>query len=147
MYNRKFDFTGRRALVLWGAVLVVSCLGPSLMAHAQQAHPTVTSRSVSADTAGTILGRDVVDSQGETVGLLVDMLVDKDGHPLAGVVDAGGFIGLGTRRVAISWSLLHFVHANGDIIIKMDLTFDSAAGAPEFQGPDNNLIVIDRPPP
>jgi len=130
-----------------GTALVLSCLASSLMVHAQPAQPSVTARSISADTAGTILGRDVVDSQGETVGLLVDMLVDKDGHPIAGVVDVGGFLGVGTRRVAVSWSLLHFVHENDDTTIKMDLTFDSAAAAPEFQGPDNTLIVIDRPPP
>jgi hypothetical protein len=104
-------------------------------------------RSVPEAEAGTILGRDVVDSGGQDVGPLVDVLVGNDGHPIAAVIDVGGFFGVGERRVAVAWSLLHFTHDKGKISINLDLTFDSAAAAPELQGPDDTLIVIDRAPP
>ena len=95
---------------------------------------------------GTILGRNVFDSAGDNVGRLVDILVDKNGAPLAAVVDVGGFLGIGARRVAIAWTLLRFTVADGEMRIEMDLTFDSAAAAPEFQGPNNTFIVIERVP-
>jgi PRC-barrel domain len=116
-------------------------------AHAQQQSPPLTTRSLTAAQAGPILGRDVFDSSGADVGLLVDVLVDGKGEPVAGVVDVGGFLGVGARRVAIAWRLLRFVHDDDETRIIMDLTFDSAAAAPEFQGPDNTVIVIDHAPP
>ncbi len=113
----------------------------------QQNEPPVASRSLSTTENGTILGREVFDSDGADVGLLVDVVVDKDGKPLAGVIDVGGFLGVGARRIAVAWRSLHFVHDNEQTHIVMDLAVDSAAAAPEFRGPDDTLIVIDRPPP
>lgn len=133
----------QRALVLFAAFLLCANLG----ARAQQQPPTVVSRPFSDTEAGIILGRGVVDSEGEDVGPLVDVMVDNAGKPVAGVIDVGGFLGVGQRRVAVAWRLLHFVPVSGGTLIHMDLTFDSAAAAAEFQGPDNTLIVIDRPPP
>ena len=134
-------------LVARAVLLAAALLWPNLEARAQQAPPLVTPRTVPGTAVGTILGRGVVDSAGEDVGPLVDVLVDKDGDPVAGVIDVGGFLGVGTRRVAVAWWLLHFLREKDEIHIHMDLTFGSAAAAPEFQGPDNTLIVIDRPPP
>jgi sporulation protein YlmC with PRC-barrel domain len=130
----------RRTLLACLALIPIGAL-------AQQIAPEVASHLVSGPQAGTILGRDVFDSKGENVGQLVDVVVDRDGKPIAGVIDVGGFLGVGTRRVAIAWRLLRFVHDNDGTHVVMDLTFDSAAAAPEFEGPDNALIVIDRPPP
>ena len=94
----------------------------------------------------TILGRSVWDSGGDDVGQLVDVLVDQAGKTIAGVIDVGGFLGVGTRRIAVAWSLLHLVRANDETHIVMDVTYASAAAAPEYRGPDNTIIVIDRAP-
>jgi sporulation protein YlmC with PRC-barrel domain len=116
-------------------------------ARAQQDPPSVPTRSYSVTEAGTILGRTVFDFAGVDVGELVDVVVDKTGKPIAGVIDVGGFLGVGARRVAVGWNLLHFVHDSDGTRITMDLEFDSAASAPEYRAPDDTLIVIDRPPP
>lgn len=138
---------GPEACATWlAAALLCANLGARAQ-PAQPAQPELASRAVSGKEAGTILGHDVLDSAGEDVGPLVDVLVDKAGAPVAGIIEVGGFIGVGTRRVAVAWRMLRFVPENGELQIHMDLTFDSAAAAPEFQGPDDTLIVIDRPPP
>ncbi|MSP00950.1 MAG: PRC-barrel domain containing protein [Acetobacteraceae bacterium] len=124
------------------ALLAFALLCFHAIALAQQ---PVTSRPVPASEAGTLLGRGVTDSAGTDVGLLVDVLADKDGKPLAGVINVGGFLGVGMRRVAVAWRLLRFSHAVGDTRIVMDLTLDEAAAAPEMSGPANTLIVVDRP--
>jgi hypothetical protein len=46
----------------------------------------------------------------------------------------------------VAWSLLHLVRANDETHIVMDVTYASAAAAPEYRGPDNTIIVIDRAP-
>ncbi len=96
--------------------------------------------------ATTILGRSVRDSEGDDAGQLVDVLVDKNGDPIAGVINVGGFLGVGSRRIAVAWGLLHVVHGNDETHIAMDMLFDVAAAAPEFRGPDNTIVVIDRKP-
>ena len=127
-------------------LLVLALVGPLTGAVAQPGPPPPASMPKSTAAMGTILGRNVFDSAGDNVGRLVDILADKNGAPLAAVVDVGGFLGIGARRVAIAWTLLRFTVANGEMRIAMDLTFDSAAAAPEFQGPNNTFIVIERLP-
>ena len=116
-------------------------------AASSPAAPAVTARTLSAAAAGTVLGRDVFDTDGDNVGRLVDVLVSRDGVPLAGVIDVGGFLGVGSRRVAVAWRLLRFTPQDGELRLTMNLTHDSAAAAPEYRGSDNGYVVIDRADP
>ena len=59
-----------------------------------------------------LLGHAVVDVGGSELGRIVDLLVDGQGRVRAVVVDIGGFMGLGNRKVAVAWSALRF--AAGD---------------------------------
>jgi len=113
---------------------------------AQQIVPPTASRTLAGADLATILGRSVWDSGGDVVGQLVDVLVDHAGKTIAGVIDVGGFLGVGTRRIAVAWSLLHVVRVNDETHIVMDVTYDTAASAPEYRGPDNTIFVIDRAP-
>lgn len=113
---------------------------------AQGAPPAVAAHSSVVHDVGTILGRPVVDSHGESAGLLVDVLVDAAGSPVAGIVDVGGFLGVGVRRIAIGWPLLHFVPGTDGVRVTMGLTVASAAAAPEYHGNDGGLIIIDQGP-
>jgi len=94
---------------------------------------------------GMILGRQVVDEQGTIVGRLVDFVVSAAGEPLAGVVDVGGFMGIGTRRVAIAWPLLRFRHEVGDVQVVVALLVDEIAAAPEFRGLDGGAVLVGKP--
>lgn len=126
-------------------LMLAACMVcPNFLARGQQ---SVITHPISRTDAGTILGQRVFDSAGEDVGPLVDVLVNNTGVPIAGVVDVGGFLAVGTRQVAIAWRLFHFGRDDDGTRIQMDLTFDAVAAAPEYQSQDNSLIVIDRPPP
>jgi hypothetical protein len=59
-----------------------------------------------------LLGHAVVDAGGSELGRIVDLLADAQGRVRAVVVDIGGFMGLGSRKVAVAWSALRF--AAGD---------------------------------
>ena len=111
------------------------------------AAPAQTVLTTPAASAGTILGRDIVDSTGASAGLLWDVVVDGDGNPLAGVISVGGFGGLGMRKVAVAWRLLRFVHGDGGTHVVMDLTLDEAATAPDMLGSNNGIVVLDRHTP
>jgi len=65
----------------------------------------------SAELTG-LLGHAVVGDKGAELGRIVDLLVDGEGRVRAVVVDIGGFMGVGSRKVAVAWSTLRF--AEGD---------------------------------
>ena len=92
----------------------------------------------------SVLGRRVFDKDNDEVGRLVDILVDRESQPRAVVIDVGGFLGVGTRRIALSWRLLHVINDNGDVRIVADVSLDDAAGAPEFRSADDDTTIVLR---
>jgi PRC-barrel domain len=92
--------------------------------------------------AEAILGRRVADEEGKDLGRLVDVLVDDNGQPQAAVIDFGGFLGVGNRKVAVHWSALHFNPAQGKHIITLDMTPDQIKSAPEYSNADKPAPVV-----
>ena len=56
----------------------------------------------------SVLGKKVQGAKGEDLGRVVDVLADDGGHVRAAVIEFGGFLGVGNRRIAVDWSLLRF---------------------------------------
>jgi hypothetical protein len=84
--------------------------------------------------ATSILGRQVLGPDGGVVGRIVDVLVGDGGLPRAAVIDFGGFLGVGNRRVAVTWSSLTF--SLGTRTIALDMTADQIRAIPQFRQPD-----------
>jgi len=55
-----------------------------------------------------ILGRPVLGANDENMGRIVDVIVEHSGRVRAAVIDFGGFLGVGSRKIAVDWSALHF---------------------------------------
>jgi PRC-barrel domain len=88
-----------------------------------------------------ILGRDVRSSADEDMGRIVDVLVDRAGQVRAAIIDFGGFLGVGSRRIAVDWNALHFPQPGkpGERIA-LDLTRDQVKTAPEYR--EGKPVVI-----
>jgi hypothetical protein len=93
-----------------------------------------------------LLGRTVVGSSGENMGLVVDVIVDSDGKPRAAVIDFGGFLGVGTRKIAVDWSLLHFALTKLDAPLLLDLSRSEVQSAPKYKGTAGPLEILISPP-
>jgi len=88
-----------------------------------------------------ILGRDVRSTADENMGRIVDVLVDGQGRTRAVIIDFGGFLGVGSRKIAVDWKALHFVPAADKRYgIVLELTRDQVKPAPEFK--DGKPVVI-----
>ncbi len=118
--------------------------GWSPPARADDAAPALQLETLPPGSVVNVLGQRVFDAGGDEIGLLVDVLVTPNGQPKAAVIDVGGFMGVGTRRVAVAWSLLRFSNKAGDVRIIEDLTQDETAAAPEYRGTDGTDIVAGR---
>jgi PRC-barrel domain len=88
----------------------------------------------------SILGRDVVSAADENMGHVVDVLVDRTGQVRAAIIDFGGFLGVGSRKIAVDWNALHFPQAKPDARISLELTRDQVKAAPEYQ--EGKPIVV-----
>ena len=88
-----------------------------------------------------ILGREVRSAADENMGRIVDVLVDRNGQVRAAIIDFGGFLGVGSRKIAVDWNALHFPPpAHKADRIALDLTRDQVKAAPEYQ--DGKPVVV-----
>jgi hypothetical protein len=93
-----------------------------------------TVEPVDKDQVVAILGRAVSGPEGKLVGHLTDVLVDGTGQPQAAVLDIGGFMGVGTRSIAVHWKALHFAPSDPKAPITLDLSLDEIKATPEYKG-------------
>jgi len=123
------------------AIVMVAAVSGAVT-RADEAAPTSSVQSMAPEVVEAILGRQVTDSSGKNIGRLIDVLVDENGQPQAAVIDFGGFMGVGNRKVAVHWSTLHFNPAEGKHIITLEMTPDEIKAAPEYTNTDKPAPVV-----
>ncbi len=80
------------------------------------------------------MGVAVFNRAGERVGEIDDMLIDGSGRVMAAVVGVGGFLGMGERKVAVTFRSFQMTReANGNPRLVVDLTKGSLQNAPEYK--------------
>jgi hypothetical protein len=91
--------------------------------------------------AQSVLGKEVRSKANENMGRIVDVLADHDGRVRAAVIDFGGFLGVGSRKIAVDWNALTF-STEGDKhdLITLELTRDQVKAAPEYK--DKQAVVV-----
>jgi hypothetical protein len=79
----------------------------------------------------------------ESMGRIIDLLLaDRSGKVVAAVIEFGGFLGIGTRKIAVEWSALRVVAANDKSPFAiLDATRDQLLLVPEYK-PDQPPVVF-----
>ena len=121
---------------------------PAPTAPAQPAAPAsevLSDQKSAGPSLISILGKKVFGRNGEDMGRVVDVLADRDGRPRAAIIDFGGFLGVGNRRVAVDWRSLQIDPANVDKPVILGLSREQVNAAPEFKESDHpeQAIVTD----
>jgi PRC-barrel domain len=96
---------------------------------------------VDGSAADTLLGKPVRTTKGEDLGRVVDVIVDRSGVVRAAVIDFGGFLGVGTRKVAVDWRVLHFPQKGAMDALIADLSKDQVRAAPAFK-PGEAVVIM-----
>jgi predicted O-methyltransferase YrrM len=85
----------------------------------------------------SVLGRDVSTAPDGDAGRIIDLLVDRDGSVRAAVVEFGGFLGIGTRKIAIEWPAFRFSGRS----IAVDVSREQIRAAPEYKAAEYISLV------
>ena len=111
-------------------------------AAAKEAAPPPSVTVIAPKEAHGVLGRDVRSPTDEDMGRIVDVIVDRAGVVRAAVIDFGGFLGVGSRKIVVDWSALHFGQvANKGDRITLELTKEQVTAAPEYKE-DTPIVVL-----
>ena len=104
--------------------------------------PPASVTIIGAREAHGVLGRDVRSAANEDMGHIVDVIVDRSGTVRAAVIDFGGFLGVGSRKIVVDWKALRFGRvADKSDAITLELTKDQVKAAPEYKE-DSPIVVL-----
>ena len=87
-----------------------------------------------------LMDRDVVGPDRNDIGHVIDVLVDPDGQPRAVLVETGGFLGIGNRRIAVAWTGISFPENKPDGPIRTTMSIEQVRSAPAYQ--DNGPVMV-----
>ena len=90
----------------------------------------------------SLLGRSVRSAGGDELGRVIDIIIDKDGHPRAAIIDFGGFLGVGTRKIAVDWRALRFTpDGNKERKLSVALTRNQVRVSPEYKAGEPIVVL------
>lgn len=95
--------------------------------------PTFVAQAPEDMVASKIIGTGVVNAANETIGQIADVVLAPSGGIKSWVIGVGGFLGLGTKHVAVDPSALKLERVDGkDLRATIDTTKDQLRAAPEY---------------
>jgi PRC-barrel domain len=95
----------------------------------------------------SVLGRKVLGLEGDDMGRVVDVLVDATGHTRIAIIEFGGFLGVGNRRVAVDWSLLTFHTEDPNAPLTLNVNKGLIQSAPDYKDTFARPPVLMKPAP
>jgi len=110
------------------------------------AQPPKNLEPIPKEVAITVLGKKVLGPSGEDMGRVTDLLLDRDAHIKSIVIDFGGFLGVGSRKIAIDWRLVRFVPDDKDAPIALSLGKAEVQAAPEYKDGAQPPVMVGPPP-
>ena len=116
----------------------LTCGAAAAYAQPQQAasppaSTTIDSKMAPSATADTrkLIGRNIKNADGDTIGEIKSIYINKDGKVDSVMVGGGGFLGVGDREVRIAWSDLKITD-NGEKVM-VNMTKDELKAKPEYR--------------
>ncbi|HEY4252337.1 MAG TPA: PRC-barrel domain-containing protein [Roseomonas sp.] len=99
--------------------------------------PPAVREELPREASQRVIGREVTGPSGDVVGRIINVLLDEHGQPSAAVLDYGGFLGVGRRRVAVVWRSLRF----SPEMVRLELTRDQMRAFPDYREGDSTVVA------
>ena len=84
-------------------------------------------------SGNALIGATVRNDKREAVGKVEDVYVDNSGAIKTVVVSVGGFLGVGSKSVAVKWGDLKLSRDDKSIVITTNWTKDSLKAMPDYK--------------
>ena len=101
---------------------------------------TVPATVVGGEQLESVLGIEALSSTGDDMGRIVDIIVDRTGQVRAAIIDFGGFLGVGSRKIAVDWRSLHFDPKKAGAVV-VNLTKDQLRVAPVYKAAEPVVMI------
>jgi hypothetical protein len=109
-----------------------------------QPRETVTTYSSEAPAqrkdVRSVLGTEVRTDSERNVGRVIDLLASPQGTVEAAVIEFGGFLGVGSRKIAVEWAALRVDIEGRKLVVILDIPREQLRGAPDYK-PDQPQVV------
>ena len=101
---------------------------------------SVPATVVDGEQLESVLGIEALSSTGDNMGRIDDIIVDRSGEVRAAIIDFGGFLGVGSRKIAVDWRSLHFDPKKaGEVVV--NLTKDQLRVAPVYKAAEPVVMI------
>jgi hypothetical protein len=123
--------------------LVTTCLqgSPATAQTVADPNPTKAVEQIQTLQLESLLGREVrTRSEGDS-GRIIDLLTDRDGKLQAAVVEMGGFLGIGTRKIAIDWRSFNFTTPDPRSFVTLEVSREQLRLAPEYTARETVVVL------
>jgi sporulation protein YlmC with PRC-barrel domain len=109
---------------------------PAPAAEAAPANPPPSDAVISAQSDGEVradqlIGMTVYNAEGEKVGSVHDILLDKEGKATGVVLSVGGVLGVGAKSVGLTWKEIDVKPEQQQV--QISYTKDQLEAAPDFK--------------
>jgi sporulation protein YlmC with PRC-barrel domain len=118
--------------------------------HQHQQHGEKAVRQIEANQfqVDKLAGTDIKNQDGDTIGTVDDVLLDKDGRVAAVIVSTGGVLGIGEKTVALNWDQVEVTRDQDDpdkLRVRVAMSEDELENLPEFDA-DISRTMAQRQP-
>ncbi len=104
--------------------------------HQMASTSTVSTGDFNANgqmAGSALIGAKVHNTNNDTIGSVEDIYIDNNGAIQAVVVSVGGFLGMGTKDVAVKWSDIKYGHDGKSLMLTTNWTKDSLKAMPDYK--------------
>jgi hypothetical protein len=115
--------------------------GPDAAPKAAPAGEGIPALVVDGGQVLGVLGKQVRSSTGEDMGRLVDVIIDRSARVRAAVIDFGGFLGVGSRQIAVAWSAIRLPAQDKPGALVVDFTRDQLRVAPTYKAGEQVVLL------
>ena len=96
--------------------------------------------------ATTMLGQEVFGPDNQSIGEISDLVLEKDGNTRAGIVDVGGFLGVGEKKVAIPFDQIQVTKEGDQPRLTVAMTREELEQATAWEEPAADMAATEQPP-
>jgi sporulation protein YlmC with PRC-barrel domain len=111
---------------------MIAFAAPTLVQAASDQAPFLSKQEATEWRMANYIGQPIVNTAGEKIGAVYDVLFSKDGRISTVVLGVGGFMGMGSKLVAIPFETVTYSDKDGTRVITVPLSKEALKTAPVY---------------